>query len=117
MAFDAQRGRTVLFGGNVFNPAETWEWDGNAWLRQTPATQPPNRQDAAMYYDPATRRAYRRLATTQRQRVGDAQGLIQRVAAEQEAIEKKDEELTLKRLFHKKNPNRRSEFFRSLRHP
>src|SRR5438309_655250 len=39
MAFDASRGRAVLFGGGTCerasctNLGDTWEWDGFAWLR------------------------------------------------------------------------------------
>ncbi len=34
LAFDAMRGRTVLFGGETRQEAlpETWEWDGASWL-------------------------------------------------------------------------------------
>lgn len=41
MAFDAARGRTVVFG-DPFGPADTWEWDGIAWVKRTPATVPGN---------------------------------------------------------------------------
>ena len=36
MAYDAARGVTVLFGGNVNGgfSAETWEWNGTAWTRR-----------------------------------------------------------------------------------
>jgi hypothetical protein len=40
LAYDAARGRLVLFGGRVFLPArqvrylrDTWEWDGARWTR------------------------------------------------------------------------------------
>lgn len=43
MAYDCDRGRMVLFGGEVSNdpdkdtveniPNETWEWDGNGWMQ------------------------------------------------------------------------------------
>lgn len=52
MAFDANRGRTVLFGGEFFTtqPAWTWEWDGMRW--RIMATNGPSRRVAcAMAYD------------------------------------------------------------------
>jgi hypothetical protein len=59
LADDAGRGRVILFGGEdcafqtcaVF--ADTWEWDGTAWTRATPATSPPGRARHAMAYDAA----------------------------------------------------------------
>jgi hypothetical protein len=35
LAYDAARGRTELYGGNVDGEcsAETWEWDGRDWRR------------------------------------------------------------------------------------
>ena len=38
MAFDAKRGRVVLFGGGVERRrlGDTWEWDGNSWRRIEP---------------------------------------------------------------------------------
>ncbi len=57
MAYDAARGRVVLFGGYGFFSggllADTWEWDGNEWVEATPATSPPGRFGAAMAYDSA----------------------------------------------------------------
>lgn len=48
MAYDAGRGRTVLFGGNGPSP-ETWEWDGRVW---TPApAAPAGRFNSVMAYD------------------------------------------------------------------
>jgi hypothetical protein len=49
MAFDRQRGRTVLFGGApVTTPTsspvyrnDTYEWDGSTWTAMQPATVPP----------------------------------------------------------------------------
>ena len=47
MAYDAARGRVVLFGGYDFISgqvfADTWEWDGKNWAAATPATSPPGR--------------------------------------------------------------------------
>ena len=55
MAYDAARGRTVLFGGGLFPrrpglwPADTWEWDGERWSQA--ATEGPVGRIAAMVYD------------------------------------------------------------------
>lgn len=57
LAYDAARARTVLFGGlgagGVFGAplAETWEWDGTAWLQRTFPVQPSARASAALAYD------------------------------------------------------------------
>ena len=60
MAYDAARGRVVLFGGYDFFSglalADTWEWDGNTWVATTPATSPPGRYGQAMVYDSARQR-------------------------------------------------------------
>ena len=50
MAFDSQRGRTVLFSGNV-GGADTWEWNGTGWLPQIFAFGPAARQHHALAYD------------------------------------------------------------------
>lgn len=58
MAYDAARGRVVLFGGlgsAQNNLQDTWEWDGQAWLARTPATSPSARCGHAMAYDPVRR--------------------------------------------------------------
>jgi predicted lipoprotein with Yx(FWY)xxD motif len=47
MAFDSQRGVTVLFGGGF---PDTWEWNGSGWT-QTASTGPPPRSMAAMAYE------------------------------------------------------------------
>ncbi|HET6443539.1 MAG TPA: kelch repeat-containing protein [candidate division Zixibacteria bacterium] len=49
MVFDASRGRTVLFGGNVM-AIETWEWNGSQWI-QVDSSGPPARRNHAMVYD------------------------------------------------------------------
>lgn len=56
-AYDAARGRIVLFGG-LFNTSssstyygDTWEWDGTNWHEVTPTTSPPARAYHAMAYD------------------------------------------------------------------
>src|SRR5262245_29068293 len=60
LAYDAHRGRVVLFGGSdVGGPlAETWEWDGatSGWLELAPAVSLPARREHAMAYDVARRR-------------------------------------------------------------
>ncbi|HKQ47741.1 MAG TPA: kelch repeat-containing protein [Phycisphaerae bacterium] len=52
MAYDAARGRTVLFGGQNAggNLADTWEWDGSAWALVA-TTGPAARSLHAMTYD------------------------------------------------------------------
>lgn len=59
LGYDAQRRRTVLFGGgqggNV-NLGDTWEHDGSAWLQRTPAASPAARRLCAMAYDPVRNR-------------------------------------------------------------
>lgn len=57
LAFDSQRRRTVMFGGSWGGGAasvydDTWEWDGDTWLRRE-APGPSARRDHAMAYDPA----------------------------------------------------------------
>lgn len=58
MAYDSQRGVTVMTGGFVSGPDPTpgavWEWDGTAWQRRDPTNGPPTNysQDfGAMAYD------------------------------------------------------------------
>lgn len=53
LAFDAARGRVVLFGGTLGQtPAsDTWEWDGVVWTPQFPASSPPARYGATMAFD------------------------------------------------------------------
>ncbi len=57
LAFDAARGRVVLFGG-VSSPssetlADTWEWDGSRWSAELGG---PPRNDSTMAYDSTRRR-------------------------------------------------------------
>jgi hypothetical protein len=59
MAYDAERGVTVLFGGfdastNILD--ETWLYDGTNWTRATPAVSPPRRAKSAMAYDSVSQR-------------------------------------------------------------
>ena len=65
MAFDAGRGRLVLFGGGpgvagqVIRPGETWEWTGTRWeVAVTAAAGPGGRAAHAMGYDAGTRRVF-----------------------------------------------------------
>lgn len=61
MAFDASRGRVVLFGGgnpneigSTFFPSgfdDTWEWDGTTWSKLITPVQPKGRFGHAMAYD------------------------------------------------------------------
>jgi hypothetical protein len=57
LAYDSARGRTVLFGGrkpgSPPSHADTWEWDGAAWVNVTPAVGPPGRYWPGMAYDSA----------------------------------------------------------------
>jgi hypothetical protein len=56
MAFDSERGRSILFGG-ALSPSggvlqDTWEWDGSAWRDATPpGTKPAARRFHALAYD------------------------------------------------------------------
>lgn len=53
MAYDSNRGRTVLFGGtNGSDLGDTWEWDGVAWTL-FPAAGPSPRSEFAMAFDSA----------------------------------------------------------------
>jgi len=53
-AFDAARGRVVVFGGSYQSAAmaDTWEWDGSTWTAST-ALGPLARSGHAMAYDAA----------------------------------------------------------------
>jgi hypothetical protein len=56
MAYDAARGKVVLFGG--FAPlgggfADTWTWDGTTWTQRHPTTSPPGAGCVGMSYDAA----------------------------------------------------------------
>jgi hypothetical protein len=58
MAYDSDRGRTVLFGGSGLAGllADTWEWDGTSWILLTPPSSPAARYAHSMTYDPVRRR-------------------------------------------------------------
>jgi hypothetical protein len=60
MAYDAARGKTILFGGSTPDMqihGDTWEWDGQTWDGQTwmrvSETGPAPRFPGGMAYDPA----------------------------------------------------------------
>src|SRR5262245_52369130 len=60
MAYDSARGRTVLSGGRQaggVSLADTWEWDGTAWIETTPASSPLAHDGNALAYDSARGRA------------------------------------------------------------
>ncbi len=50
MAFDADRGVSVLFGTPLSGPAATWEWDGQAWA-QVSVEGPGRVHEHTMTYD------------------------------------------------------------------
>jgi hypothetical protein len=54
IAFDSERGRTVLFGGMGCGTVcqDSWEWDGTRWRNVTPpGTKPAARRFHSMTYD------------------------------------------------------------------
>lgn len=52
MAYDSDRGRTVLYGGIIGSTlvGQTWEWDGTSWAENS-TIGPPPRGGHAMAYD------------------------------------------------------------------
>jgi len=66
MAYDASRGRVVLFGGwdapsslvdtNVHPLGDTWEFDGTRWVAMSPAKSPPATMLHSMTFDPSRNR-------------------------------------------------------------
>ena len=58
MAFDAARGRVVMFGGvSLAGPlVKTWEYDGTTWVLVNTPASPPGRSDHSMVYDSARQR-------------------------------------------------------------
>jgi hypothetical protein len=62
MAFDSERGRTILFGGSPTQSSggllqDTWEWDGTRWREATPSgIKPPARRFHSLAYDSNRRR-------------------------------------------------------------
>ncbi len=61
-SFDSERGRVVMFGGWQLDGGsdvyldETWENDGSAWSKRSPATKPAPKFHASMAYDPIRKR-------------------------------------------------------------
>jgi hypothetical protein len=53
MAFDAGRGRAVVFGGRTLTSAygDTWEWNGVNWVQRSTSPSPGARHQHAMAYD------------------------------------------------------------------
>ena len=54
MAFDPERNKVLLFGGNTLDLG-TWEWDGEYWT-QVSDMGPPLRRDARMAWDYPSKR-------------------------------------------------------------
>lgn len=69
MAYDAQRKRTVLFGGSGAS-GETWEWDGQKW-EEIASAQTEGRFNPAMAYDAEQQTLVRFGGWTGKNRVGD----------------------------------------------
>jgi hypothetical protein len=70
MAYDAKRGRVVLFGGSTGRPSgETWEWDGRRWERVGEGQE--GRYNCVMAYDPRRGRVVRFGGWDGTKRVGD----------------------------------------------
>ncbi len=56
MAYDTATGTVVLFGGHLsgdHTTNATWTWDGTDWIKQSPATSLPSREQEVMAPDPA----------------------------------------------------------------
>jgi hypothetical protein len=57
MAYDANRGVSVLYGGYNSTTAQTfddtWEWNGTAWRQASPPATPGARSGSAMVFDEA----------------------------------------------------------------
>src|SRR4029078_5130605 len=72
-AYDAARGRAVLFGGDA-GPAgsfgDTWEWDGATWALAS-NSGPSARINAAMAYDAARQRTLLFGGTTPARQLSD----------------------------------------------
>ncbi len=52
-AFDAARGVTVVYGGDMLGEmqGDTWEWDGDAWTERQPSVSPSPRNSHTMTFD------------------------------------------------------------------
>ncbi len=55
IAYDAARGRVLLFGGfgDFGNESDTWEWDGTSWTQRFPNNSPTFKENDVMTYDAA----------------------------------------------------------------
>ena len=52
-AYDPIRQNAIVFAGLAsLNPYNTWTWDGTAWTRQLPSSQPPYRYFSGAAFDP-----------------------------------------------------------------
>src|SRR5687768_9084847 len=53
MAYDPNRGETLMFGGCCAGGplGDTWVWDGFEWIERTPAVSPSPRHGHAMAWD------------------------------------------------------------------
>ncbi|HLG19827.1 MAG TPA: immunoglobulin domain-containing protein [Bdellovibrionota bacterium] len=56
LAYDSDRDRVVLFGGNSIEPpnppfGDTWEWDGTSWTGPLATSDPRYRYNHALAYD------------------------------------------------------------------
>ncbi|HVN77885.1 MAG TPA: kelch repeat-containing protein, partial [Terriglobia bacterium] len=52
MAYDAENGQVVLFGGSTGSPTnDTWVWDESRWIQKYPQLSPISRIGHAMVYD------------------------------------------------------------------
>ena len=59
MAYDTERGVTVLFGGygNSGRTNDVWEWNGKAWTKKNPSgSKPANVSGPGLVYDAASKR-------------------------------------------------------------
>jgi uncharacterized protein YjbI with pentapeptide repeats len=61
IAYSSSLGQVVLFGGvgvNGYHPwtplGDTWTWDGDNWIPQSPSVTPPAREGGMMTADPST---------------------------------------------------------------
>lgn len=59
MAYDANRGVTVLHGGRLTPVADTWEWNGTSWTRILEGLPNDMGEDPTLAYDPITRKVMR----------------------------------------------------------
>jgi hypothetical protein len=55
LAYDAQDGYVVLFGGCGTHSNQTWTFRAGTWTNQTAAVAPPAREGGALAYDPSSK--------------------------------------------------------------